>query len=211
MPKAYHGAVRAPTPSASVKLAPPPVDVRDQWRRQVASDPAVGARALRVALALENYVRGRDGRTTVGLGRLGDDLCMDRRGVERGIADLARLGHVRRVQGKGQRGNGGFTAETWLTLRPVDKSVNKSSTAGEGTGQTGQKVPASVTGETPLNPKSARAPASQGERAAPIQQRELPLLGDVRRAGPEQVAAALKAIRRKLGDRRRAPPEGEET
>jgi len=208
VPPAYHATPSRPPRPHSVKAAPH-YDVRDQWRRQVAADPAVGARGLRVALALENYARGRDGRTTVGVARLVDDIGMDSRNVRRGLAELVKLGHVRRVAGRGQKGNGGTTAETWLTLKagPVDKNAAAVDKVGATVaptgfltrGANGSKVGATVAPQTPLseNPKSARAPASQGERAAP-RQGELPILADVRHATPEHVAESLKRIRARL-------------
>jgi helix-turn-helix protein len=190
MPTAYHAPSSRPSPTKR--------DVRDDWRRQIAADPELGRRALRVALVLLNFARG-DGRTTVGVGRLATELGADRRTVQRGLAALTRAGHLNRLPGSGTAGRGGKTAATWLALREVAATTaatvrKDTATVDQRGGHGGSEVAATAAAQTilTLEPCDARAPAAQGERAAPLQRELGPMLGTIRKA-------TLESIRRTLG------------
>ena len=187
----YHGQAASHT-FTYAKPAPSLPDLRDPWRRRLASDPTLGARALRVALGLLNFAN-KSGFTSVGIVRLAEELNADRRVVERGLAALVAAGYLERERGAGKRGNGGWTCGTRLKV-PAEVIHNEASppakvpaTAAQGTGQTGRKVPATPTGQTLLTHRTpaedapgleaGSAPAENeraGSRTAELDERRHP-------------------------------------
>lgn len=215
----YHAApARAKSP-AYVKPSTP--DVRDDWRRQIARDRTLGARALRVALTLLNFAN-RDGLATVGVDRLALELEADRRQVLRGLASLRAAGHLERHERCGVRGRGGITAATVLKLAGAAGSSRAQvvATAARSSGHGGREVVATATTQTlvTLTTPAAGARALQRADAAAtspgsgtgggggeLLQRELPgMLGSVERARPETVGFYLERIRKTLRVRKPA-------
>lgn len=191
----YHGQAPTPTFPHSVKPAAA-ADVRDPWRRHLASDPTLGARAFRVALGLLNFV-DRAGFTSVGIARLSEELATHRRVIERGLAALVAAGYLERERGAGQRGNGGWTCSTRLKVPAATASASPKvpATADQGTGQTGRKVPATVAGQTLLTNRTLAAAAPGLEAGSATAEsgddRSRRATADERRRSPESAVLPI--------------------
>lgn len=197
---AYHAAPARQIAHPSVKPAQTP-DLRDPWRLRIATDPRLGARALRVALVLLNFAN-RDGYTSVGLPRLAAELGMDRRQVQRGLAALVAAGHLEREEGGGVLGRGGRTAGTWLKVAATEVAATVTApppevaaTVDRSSGHRGPEVAATVTAQTLLTQELLAAdapglePGSATARNGGTGSAHASGGGEVLRLGGELVAA----------------------
>lgn len=209
------------------------LDVRDEWRRQIASDGTLGAGALRVALILLNFAN-RSGFTSVGVQRIAAELGgKDRRNVERGLAQLRKGGHLEREAGGGVAGRGGSTSASRLVIHKDPATGAGTSrfkvpaTGGERPGDWRPKDPAPVAGETLLTHitraehapglEAGSGPAKNGDTGSATAGpggEVLALLGNLTtstRAEPLAIRdAVLSGLRLKFGLRPKATVSGYE-
>jgi hypothetical protein len=93
-------------------------DLRDRWESAILHDTTLPNGVRITAWCLRHYA-DRDGRVTVGIGRMADDTNRDPKTVHRHLDVLVERKYIDRALGQGEQGLGGTTALTTLKVPEV--------------------------------------------------------------------------------------------